>query len=316
MEAGGHRRRDWWPLSILLISAAFIVFALTSSRPLIGQVIRAESDLVVLPVTVTQHGKFVPDLKKEDFRVYENGQLQPISIFLHEDIPISAGLVLDGSGSMAPNRNEVVEAAKDFLNSSNPQDQIFVVNFNEKVSFGLSAGTPFTSNVEELQAAVLKGPSTGMTALYDAISAALEHLALSSRRKKALLIITDGGDDGSHESFRQVLEQARRSNAIIYCIGIVSESQADVNPGLLRKLAKDTGGEAFFPQSPKELPQICQEIAHDLREQYTIGYTLTNKSDNGSYRAIRVKVVGPGHKGLVVRTRSGYYATREGETGS
>lgn len=316
MEASGHPGRNWWPPSILMISGAFVVFAVTGFRPLVGQVIRAESDLVILPVTVTHNGKAVANLRKEDFRVYENGQFQPISIFLHEDIPITAGLVLDGSGSMAPNRNEVVEAAKDFLDSSNPQDQIFVVNFNEKVSFGLTPGIPYTSNIEELQAAVLKGPSTGMTALYDAMSAALKHLALGTRRKKALLIITDGGDDASHESFRQVLEQARRSNAIIYCIGIVSESQADVNPEMLRKLAKNTGGEAFFPQSPKELPQICQLIARDLREQYTIGYTPTDKSDNGSYRAIRVKVVGPGHKGLTVRTRSGYYAIPQGEAGS
>lgn len=281
---------------------------------MVAQVIEAETDLVVLPVTVTHKGHFVPDLKKDDFRVYEDGQLQFIKIFLHEDIPVTVDLVLDSSGSMGPNRSEVVEAAKDFLASSNPQDQIFVVNFNEHVYFGLPPGTLFTSNVAELEAAVLQGPSTGMTALYDAISAALKRLAPGTTRKKALLIITDGGDNASHASFRQMIEQVRRSNAILYCIGLVAESESDVNPRILRKLAKDTGGEAYFPQSAKELPQICQQIARDLRNQYTIGYTPTNKVHDGSYRAVCVVVVG--RKGVAVRTRSGYVASGEGQAGS
>jgi Ca-activated chloride channel homolog len=309
MEAGGHPGRSWWPLAILLLAGVF-----TFGSAGHGQVIKAETDLVVLPVTVTHKGHFVPGLKKEDFRVYEDGQLQPISIFLHEDIPVTVGLVLDSSGSMGPNRGEVVEAAKDFLASSNPQDQIFVVNFNEHVSFGLPVGTAFTSNVDELEKAILRGPSTGMTALYDAIAAGLKQLALGNRRKKALVIITDGGDNASHERFRQVLEQVRSGNAILYCIGLVAESEADVNPGMLRKLAKDTGGEAYFPESVKELPRICQQIAEDLRDQYTIGYAPTNKVHDGSYRAIRVTVVG--HKGLEVRTRSGYFASGQAQTGS
>jgi Ca-activated chloride channel homolog len=111
-----------------------------------------------------------------------------------------------------------------------------------------------------------------------------------------------------------VLEQVRSSNAILYCIGIVTESEAEVNPGILRKLAKDTDGEAYFLQSVKELPKICEQIARDLRDQYTIGYTPTNKVHDGSYRAVRVVVVG--HKGLVLRTRSGYLATGQMQTGS
>jgi Ca-activated chloride channel homolog len=279
-------------------------------------VLRSEVDLVVLPVTVTEKGSFVPGLTKEDFQVYEDGQRQTITVFEHRDVPVTVGLVLDGSGSMSRKRDEVVKAATDFLEASNPDDQIFVANFNERVSLGLPPSAPFTSDVAQLKAAVLRGPSAGLTALYDATDLALKHLALGTNDKKALLLISDGGDDASHESFRQVLASAQHSNAIIYTIGILSEAQSDVNPGVLRKLAKDTGGEAFFPQSAEDLPTICQEIARDLGEQYTIAYVPQNKAHDGSYRTVRVTVHAPGKRGLVVRTRTGYFAPSGAAIGS
>ena len=222
-------------------------------------IIRSQTDLVILPVSVTNHkGRFVPDLAKQYFRVYENGQAQSISEFSRSDVPVTAGLVIDSSGSMAPNRREVAEAAKDFLESSNPQDQIFAVNFNEKVSLGLPSGDAFTSNVGQLEAAVLRGPSTGMTALYHAISVALKHLEAGSEQKKALIIISDGGDNASRESFRQVLNSALHSHAILYTIGIMSEEESDVNPSALRKLAKATGGRAFFRNPPRIWPESAR----------------------------------------------------------
>ena len=237
------------------------------------QMIREEADLVVLPVTVTnRHGQFVSGLKEEDFRVYEDDKLQKISLFAETDVPVAVGLVIDDSGSMYPNRSEVLQGAMDFLTSSNRQDEIFVVNFNEKVSLGLPPSVPFTSDVHELEAAVLRGPSAGMTALYDALTVALKHLALSTRNKKALVVISDGGDDASHTDFREVLRLAQHSSAIIYTIGIISQGQADINPGVLRRLARETGGEAYFPKSAAALPALFHQIALDLRAQYTIGY--------------------------------------------
>jgi Ca-activated chloride channel homolog len=328
MEPGRERRRtgaryvpmmsSFWKFesmaALLLISTLAGVRGFPHARapgPNNGQlqVLRSEVDLVVLPVTVTDHqGQFVSGLTEGDFRIYENGHLQSISLFDHSDVPVTVGLVVDSSGSMRPNRSEVAEAARDFLTSSNPQDEIFVVNFNERVSLGLPPSVPFTSNATQLEAAVLQGPSTGMTALYDATVFALKHLALGTNDKKALIIISDGGDNSSYEDFRQVLAAAQHGNAILYAIGILNEAEADVNPGVLRKLAKATGGEAYFPKSAEDLPGICQQIARDLREQYTIAYVPTDKNHDGTYRAIRVSVHAPGKRALVVRTRAGYFA--------
>jgi Ca-activated chloride channel family protein len=275
-----------------------------------SDVIRSEADMVVLPVSVTHHGHFVSGLTKNDFTVYDDGKPQKIDLFMHDDAPVTAGLIIDCSGSMAPNRAEVAEAAKDFLRSSNPQDQIFVVNFNETPALGLPPNMPFTSNVSDLVSAVETGPSEGMTALYDAIHLGLKHLALGTNRKKALIIISDGGDNASDETLKQTLAAVQRSSAITYTIGIIAADQADVNPGVLRKLARDTGGEAYFPTSAEQLPGICQQIAHDLREQYTLAYLPSNGHSAG-YRTIRVAVHAPGHHGLKVRTRAGYLATAD-----
>lgn len=271
--------------------------------------ITREVDVVVLPVSVTgKHGRFVAGLTKSNFQVYENGKLQRISTFQHEDIPSTVGLVLDSSGSMGPNRSKVVAAADDFLKSSNPQDQIFVVNFDENVSLGLPPGVPFTSNQSALDAAVLRGPYSGRTALYDAVLVALNHLQLGTRNKKALILISDGGDNSSRHDFREVRAAARRAGALIYCIGIIDKQSADTNPKLLKKLARDTGGRAFFASSVSELPEICHQIAQDLREQYTITYSPSDDRHDGTYRKIRVKVKAHGHGRLHVRARAGYYA--------
>lgn len=300
--------------SLLLISSLAGAYGFPGLRALSPnhpglQVLWSEADLVVLPVTVTDHkGAFIPGLTQDDFQVFENGQPQSISHFDHSDVPVTVGLVIDSSGSMGPNRAEVAEAAKDFLTSSNPQDEVFVVNFNERVSFGLPPLVPFTNDVAQLEAGVLSGPSAGMTALYDATDLALNHLALGTHDKKALIIISDGGDDASHEKFQQLLSSAQHSSAMIYTIGIISEIESDVNPGVLQTLATATGGKAFFPKSASDLPAICQQIARDLREQYTIAYVPTDRNHDGTYRKIRVTVHAPGHGGLVVRTREGYFA--------
>ena len=271
------------------------------------QVIKSEADLVVLPVTVRdRHGHFVAGLKQEDFHVYTDGKPQFIRLFMHNDAPVTAGLVIDCSGSMKENRDEVAEAAKDFLASSNPQDQIFVVNFNETAHLGLPADIPFTSDVSQLVSAVETGPSKGLTALYDAVALGLRHLALGANQKKALIIVSDGGDDASYLNFKKTLAAVQHSSTVIYTIGIVASDQANVDPGALKKMAKETGGQSYFPKSTEQLPGISQQIARDLREQYTIAFLPDQAARKGGFRKIRVTVKAPGHGGLTVRTRPGY----------
>lgn len=275
----------------------------------IQHAISKEVDLVVLPVTVTDRkGQNVAGLTQDNFQVYENGQLQKISEFSHGDVPLTVGLVVDGSGSMQPNRPEVVTASTDFLRSSNPEDEVFVVNFNEVASLGLPQDLPFTSDVKQLEEAVRRGPLVGKTALYDAVYLGLEHLQTGTRDKKALVIISDGGDNASHHDFHQILTMALHDNVLIYAIGIISEIESDVNPGLLRKLAGDTGGQAYFPHTAADVPGICQEIAHVLREQYTLAYVPANGLQGGGYRTIRVAVNAPGRGKILAHTRAGYFA--------
>lgn len=314
---GRHAARR--PIRLTLGSSLFLFGALLAcmfppartfaAGSRLSQIIRREADLVVLPVTVTdRHGQFVSGLVAEDFQVYEKGRVQTISLFKEGDVPTTVGLVLDCSESMLPNRSEVVAAARDFWASSNPDDEIFVVNFNERVSLGLPPSVPFTSSAAQLEAAVLRGPSAGMTALYDATALALRHLTVGRNSKKALIIISDGGDNASHIDFRQLLTAAQHSNAVVYAVGIISKSQADTNPAVLRRLAKATGAKAYFPKSAADLPGIFGEIAQDICQQYTIGYVPSNRARDGTYRTVRVSVRAPHRGGLVLRTRQGYFA--------
>jgi Ca-activated chloride channel homolog len=271
--------------------------------------IKINVDLVVLHATVQNHkGIPVSGLGKEDFQVYEDGVLQEIESFSHEDIPVTVGLVIDNSGSMRPKRAEVITAALAFARASNTKDQIFVVNFNEHVSFGLPANTPFTGKTAQLEFALSKVVADGMTALYDAVAAALEHLKKGDRDKQSLIVISDGTDNASRHNLARIMLLARQSEAIIYTIGIYDRDDPDRNPGSLKQLAKATGGEAFLPGSVKNIVQICERIARDIRNQYTITYVPKDIKYDGKYRVIQVKAGAPGRGRLMVRARAGYYA--------
>jgi Ca-activated chloride channel family protein len=271
--------------------------------------IKINVDLVVLHATV-QNSDLNPvsGLGKEDFQVYEDGVLQEIESFSHEDIPVTVGLVIDNSGSMRPKRAEVITAAMAFSRASNTEDQIFVVNFNEHVSFGLPAGAPFTNKTDQLEVALSNVAADGMTGLYDAVAAALDHLKKGNRDKQALIVISDGADNASRHNLAQIMDLARRSDAIIYTIGIYDIDDPDRNPGSLKQLAKATGGAAYLPGSVKNIVQICEGIARDIRNQYTITYAPTNINYDGKYRAIQVKARAPDRGRLRVRARAGYYA--------
>jgi Ca-activated chloride channel homolog len=266
-------------------------------------------EMVVLSATVRDHnGVLVSGLDKEDFQVYEDGIPQQIECFSHEDIPVTAGLVIDNSGTMGPKRSEVITASLAFARSSNPEDQMFVVNFNEKVSFGLPDNMPFTDRVRQLEIALVAISADGRTALYDAVGAALDHLKKGNRDKKVLVLISDGGDNASKLKLDRVLAMAKQSDAIIYTIGIFDEDNPERNLRVLSELAKATGGEAFLPGSAKEVIPICKRIANDIRTQYSITYQSTNKKQDGSFRAIKVMAGALHGRRLAVRTRAGYYA--------
>jgi Ca-activated chloride channel family protein len=269
--------------------------------------LKLNADIVVLSATVLDgHNGLVSGLQKDDFQIYEDGVLQQIKQFSHEDIPVTVGIVVDNSGSMAHKRSDVIAAALAFAGSSNPQDQMFIVNFNEKVSLALPADTPFTDRKDQLQLALSRIQAAGETALYDGIAVALDHLKQAGRDKKVLILISDGGDNASKHSLAQVIGMAKQSTAIIYSIGIFDEQDGDQSPSVLERLAKETGGEAFFPESSKEVVSICEGIARDIRNQYTLTYVPTIASQDGRYRAIRVKASAHGRGHLSVRTREGY----------
>ncbi len=265
-------------------------------------------DLVVMQASVRDRsGHTVSDLGQDDFEVYQDGVRQAIRVFRHEDTPVTIGLVVDHSGSMRERLRDVTAAARIFVRASNPQDQMFVVNFSDDVSLGLPSGTQFSNSADELGNAIWGAPALGKTALYDAVIAGLQGLQKGERDKQALIVISDGGDNASRATIDRALKMAQESNAVIYTIGIFSEDDPDRNPKVLSRLARATGGEAFFPSKPSETVEICERIARDVREQYTIGYSST-KGKPGAFHAIRLTARSKEQGKLSVRTRTGYIA--------
>ena len=266
-------------------------------------------NLVMLQATVRDR-KGVPagELRKADFAVFEDGAPQAVRVFQHLDQPVTAGLVVDHSGSMRPRLADVVEAARTFVRFSSPEDEMFVVNFNESVSLGLGRAGVFTNRQDEVAEAIARPGANGETALYDAVVEGLQQLRAGSREKKILLVISDGADNRSVHTQAEALQMAVQSNAAIYTIGLFADEDPDRNPEVLRRLARATGGEAFFPKTAKETVAICEQIASDIRRQYTLGYVSNSTRPEGGFRNIRVVAEVPGKGRLTVRTRAGYVA--------
>lgn len=268
-------------------------------------VIRTTSRLVLLDVSVKDpHGGFVTGLTKENFRVFEDRKPQVISQFSSLDVPVTVGIVVDESGSMRRKQSEVVTAALVFARESNPQDEIFVVNFNEKARRGLPNGVPFTDNIEQLRDALIRENPEGRTALYDAIDLSLRQLQLGRQDKKTLVVISDGGDNASRHDFRTVMQDTLESRATIYTVGIFDEDDPEKNPGVLSRLAHATGGEVFFPKEVDEIVPVCRSIAKEIRNRYTIGYIPP--AEGKPQRAIHVVASSPEKGKLVVHTRTSY----------
>ena len=271
-------------------------------------------NLVVLYATVRDRdGHFVSDLREQSFEIYEDGVRQPIRLFRREDVPVTVGLVVDHSGSMRSKLPDVVAAARSFVKTSNAEDRMFVINFNEKVTFGLPHTMAFSNRSEDLELAISKTPATGMTALYDATVEALKRLQAGVRDKSAVIVISDGGDNASKHKLTQLLQLAGQSTAVIYAIGVFDKEDPERNPGVLNRLARATGGEAYFPGQLNDVVGICERIARDIRNQYTIGYVSTSPAKPGAYRSIRVVAGAAGYGKLVVRARAGYIAGEPGK---
>jgi len=274
--------------------------------------ITVAANLVLLPVNVTNaRGTFVSGLKAQDFRVYEDGKLQALTVFEQGDTPVTVGLVVDHSRSMGSKLPGVVIAVSSFIHLSNPQDEMFVVDFNDDVSIELMKGKAFSSDAKELEGALSAVSARGRTALYDAVSEGLNHLQYGRWGKKALVVISDGGDNASHLKYSQVLAQARRSQALIYSVALLGARDEEENPKVLQRLCKDTGGIAFFPGPQDRVADISKEIARDLREQYTLGYVPRNMEGAESFRKIEVKVTAQDYGKVRVRTRLGYSPTAD-----
>lgn len=280
-----------------------------------SQVFRAGVDLVSLTVTVTDPGtgRYVTDLAREDFTIFEDGTRQEMTFFTKTALPIALALLLDTSASMEDKMATVQAAAIGFAKTLRPDDLGEVIDFDSRVEI-LQA---FTNNVAALESAIRQTSAGGSTSLHNAIYISIKELkkiqakVSEDVRRQAIVVLSDGEDTSSLVSFEEVLDLAKRSEVAIYCIGIRSR-EPSTGKGfkeaefVLRQLAQETGGKAFFPNNVGDLTNVYGQIAEELSSQYTIGYNPKNPRRDGQWRRVLVRVQRPG--GLVARTKQGYYA--------
>jgi VWFA-related protein len=305
-------------LAFVFLICSFTVAAQEVRQSHQDYLLSVDVALVQLPVSVLdKNGAPVHGLRKEHFQVFEDNSIQEISLFRQEDVPASVGLVIDNSGSMVNKQNRVIDAALSFVRGSNPEDETFIVRFDDTAYLEQD----YTDNVGDLMKVLHSRESRGKTALYDAIYLSAEYLDDSRNDKHALLLISDGEDNASKYRLNEVLQQLQRSKAAVYVIGLLDErggrgrffrrSLAKKAKEVLTEFAEISGGRAYFPKNVKEMGAIGREIARDLRSHYTIGYTPSNRNLDGSWRNVRVRLNPPKNLPKVtLRTKQGYYAPR------
>jgi Ca-activated chloride channel family protein len=302
------KRRSAIQIAVIL-GAASLLPALTFRPAGDDFTIRNEVRLVLLDVGVqNRDGNFVSGLSKPDFTVLENGQPQTVSVFDSEDAPVTMGILVDESASMTPKRDHVLAAAEDLIQESNREDEVFVLNFNDSVKRGLPDGLLFSGEIPQLRDALYRERPKGKTALYDGVAGGLKQLENGTRGRKALIVISDGGDNASVHNRAQILDLVERSSATVFAIGLFDEDGYDADPGILQHFAKISGGEAWFPKNLDGVSDACHRIAKEIRTRYTIGYVPRDNNDRNlaALRRIQVKVSAPGQNGLKVLTRKSY----------
>jgi Ca-activated chloride channel homolog len=268
-------------------------------------VFKRQVEEVVLHATVTdEQNHLVTGLPQTAFAVYENGMPEAITSFRREDVPVAIGIVIDNSGSMRDKRDKINQAVLNLIRASNPNDQVFVVNFTDSSYLDQD----FTSNVNLLQAALHRVSLKGTTALYDAVVASSKHLNSANLDKKVLLVITDGQDNMSQETLQGASRQLQQANgATIYAIGLSGSGMRQSGRQALQQLADGTGGVAYFPETLDQVDNITRTVAHDIRSQYLITYRPKNQNAKPEYQSVRVDAREPGYGKLTVRTKTGYY---------
>ena len=296
----------------------FLVFAVSAALlPIAGlaqdqapPAFSARSELVVLQVTVRERsGAYVEGLGQDAFSVIEDGQPQTVRLFSDADTPVTVGLLVDSSSSMHASRSLVIAGAVAFADTSRPRDELFALAFNEKVRPALNPSAPFTRDGVALRDALERSVTArGRTALYDAISAGVDYLAQGSRERKALLVLSDGGDNASHAPQSTAVRKAQASGAVIYTVALMDEGSRDANPRLLQDLADSSGGLAFRPRGPREFADALRDVGRAIRHTYAVAYASTNAARDGGFRHVRVVVTASQGRPLVVRTRGGYTA--------
>jgi VWFA-related protein len=272
-------------------------------------VFRAEAREVTLHATVVdERNRLITNLDKADFAVFENNKPQQIRSFRQEDIPVAIGIVIDNSGSMREKRGEVNKAALNLVKASNPDDQVFVVNFSDEYYLDQE----FTGDVKKLQAALEHVESRGGTALFDAVIASADYLIKSPLQRKVLFVVTDGEDDASQYNLEQAVQRLQQENGpTVYSIGLLGEEKQRKAKKALEVIADRTGGMSFFPPTLDQVDEISRNIARDIRNQYTITYTPTTPKNVGGFRTIHVEAHARPYKKLTVRTRTGYFPGQE-----
>jgi VWFA-related protein len=308
---GVHRR----PINVFLTASAAALLplaALWAQQQTGPAVFRADTRLVVCHTTVLdKNGHLVTTLAQDAFTVTENGVQQQIKVFRREDLPVSMGLIVDNSGSMRDKRTRVEAAALTLVKDSNPDDEVFIVNFNDEAFLDNPHGKAFTNDIKEMEEALTRIDSRGGTAMRDAIRMSIDHLKEKAHKdKKVLVVVTDGNDNASVISLENLVKASQQSEVLIYGVGLLGEEErreAQRAQRALKALGTATGGEVFFPKDAGEVEKIAHQVARDIRSQYTIEYTPSDTAMDGTFRQIKITVKAPGN--LTVRTRSGYYAT-------
>jgi Ca-activated chloride channel homolog len=269
----------------------------------------SEARVVVFHVAVQDKKGYVGGLEERSFHIIENQQRHPVAFFSDQDAPVTVGLLIDGSGSMGGNRDRVAAAGVAFAESSNPEDDIFVLGFNERVTAALPETTPFTRDIPTLRTALDKAiASRGQSAVYDAVAAGLTYLDKGQYERKVLVLVSDGGDNASALTRAAILARAQGSNALIYSVGLVDPLESEADPGFLKELSDASGGQSFEPHNLADVRKALGQVARDIRHMYTVGYVPSDIAQAEQLRRVRVEVSLPGGRKASVRTRRAYLA--------